>query len=107
MNKTIIATIVIAAFALPGLALAQSTSRIDKRQDYQDKRIEQGVKSGELNKKEAARMEKGQERVQQMENKAMVDGKVTTKEKVVIEHAQDRQSKRIYRQKNDKQQAKK
>ena len=103
MNKAIIATIVIAAFALPGFALAQSTPRIDKRQEYQDKRIEQGVKSGALNKKEAARMEKGQERVQKMEDKAMADGKMTAKEKVVMERAQDRQSKRIAKQKRDKQ----
>lgn len=107
MNKSILATIVIAAFALPGFALAQSTPRIDKRQENQDKRIEQGVKSGELNKKEAARMEKGQERVQKIENKAMADGKMTTKEKVVVERAQDRQSKRVYRQKHDQQQGKK
>ena len=107
MNKSIIAAVVIAAFALPGLSLAQtaSTPRIDKRQERQDKRIEQGVKSGELNKKEAARLEKGQARVQKMEDKAMTDGKVTRKEKARIEHAQDVESKRIARQKHDKQKA--
>ena len=48
-----------AAFALPGYALAQTTStpRIDKRQENQERRIDQGVKSGELTKKEAARLE--------------------------------------------------
>ena len=108
MNKSIIAAVVIAAFALPGFALAQTTStpRIDKRQEKQDQRIEQGVKSGELNKKEAARLEKGQERVQKMEDKAVADGKVTKKEKARIEHAQDVESKRIARQKHDKQKAK-
>jgi hypothetical protein len=98
---------VIAVFALPGVALAQSTPRIDKRQEVQDKRIEQGVKSGELNKKETARLEKGQQGVQKMEDKAVADGKVTNKEKAHIEHAQDKQSKHIYHQKHDKQQAKK
>ena len=106
MNKTMIAA-VIAVFALPGVALAQSTPRIDKRQEVQDKRIEQGVKSGELNKKETARLEKGQQGVQKMEDKAMADSKVTKKEKAHIEHAQDHQSKRIHSQKHDKQQAKK
>ena len=106
MNKAIIAAAVVAVFALPGLALAQSTPRIDKRQEAQDKRIEQGVKSGELNKKEAARLEKGQQSVQKMEDKSLTDGKVTTKEKAHIEHAQDQQSKRIHHQKHDKQQAK-
>ena len=107
MHKSIIAAVVIVAFALPGLALAQTTStpRIDKRQENQEKRIEQGVKSGALNKKEAARLEKGQDRVQKMEDKAMTDGKVTRKEKARIEHAQDVESKRIARQKHDKQKA--
>ena len=106
MNKSIIAAVVLAAFALPGVALAQSTPRIDKRQENQDKRIEQGVKSGALTKKEAARLEKGQKRVEKMEDKATADGKTTMKEKARIEHAQDTQSKRIARQKHDKQVAK-
>ena len=105
MNKSIIAAVVM-ALALPGLALAQSTPRIDKRQENQDKRIEQGVKSGELTKKEAARLEKGQKRVEKMEDKATADGKTTMKEKARIEHAQDVESKRIARQKHDKQKAK-
>ena len=48
-----------AAFALSGYALAQTTStpRIDKRQENQERRIDQGVKSGELTKQEAARLE--------------------------------------------------
>jgi len=48
-------------------------------------------------------MEKGQTHVQNLENKAAADGKVTVKEKARIEHAQDVQSKRIHRQKHDRQ----
>ena len=109
MNKSLIAATVAATFALPGLALAQTTStpRIDQRQANQDKRIEQGVKSGELNKKEAARLEKGQARIQKMENKAMADGKMTKQEKARVEHAQDVESRKIAREKHDKQKAKK
>ena len=108
MNKSIIAAVVIAAFALPGLSLAQtsSTPRIDQRQENQDKRIDQGVKSGELTKKEAKRLEKGQATVQKKENKAMKDGEITNKEAGRIEKAQDKQSKRIYKQKHDNQTAK-
>jgi len=107
MNQSIIAAVVIAALALPGLALAQtaSTPRIDQRQENQEKRIEQGVKSGAINKKEAARLEQGQARVQKMENKAMADGKMTKQEKARIKRAQDVQSKKIYREKHDKQKA--
>lgn len=97
--------------ALPGLALAQSsdttsTQRIDKRQEKQQTRIDKGVQSGQLNEKEAARLQKGQARVQKMEDKAMADGKMTKKERQHIEHAQDQQSKKIYREKHDKQKAK-
>ena len=41
-----------------------------------------------------------------MEDKAVADGKLTRKEKARIEKAQDRQSKKIYREKHDKQTAK-
>jgi hypothetical protein len=103
--KSTLAIVVMAA--VPGLALAQTTStpRIDKRQELQQKRIDKGVQSGALNEKEAARLEKGQERVEKMEEKAAADGKVTVKERARIEHRQDQQSKKIFRQKHDQQRA--
>ncbi len=64
------------------------------------------MKSGELNAKETERLQKGQVRVQKMEDKARADGKITQKEAAGIEHAQDRQSAKIYREKHDKQKAK-
>lgn len=101
--KTVAAALLMTAFTLPALAQSASTPRIDQRQANQQQRIDQGVASGALTEKEAARMEKGQTHVQNMENKAAADGKVTMKEKARIEHAQDVQSKRIYRQKHDRQ----
>jgi len=100
--KPLIAALVLAA---PFLASAQTTStpRIDQRQVNQDARIDQGAQTGALTQKEAARLDQGQQHVQNMENKAMADGNVTNKEKARIEHAQDTQSKRIYRQKHDRQ----
>ena len=88
-----------------GAVLAQTTStpRIDQRQANQQKRIDEGVKSGQLNEKEARRLEKGQQRVQKAEDKAVADGTVTAKEKRKIEHMQDNQSRKIYRERHDKQ----
>jgi polyhydroxyalkanoate synthesis regulator phasin len=77
--------------------------RIDAREANQQKRIDEGVKSGELTKREAERMQKGQARVQKMEDKANADGKITKNEARAIEKAQDNQSKRIYKEKHDKQ----
>lgn len=91
--------------ALPLLASAQtdSTQRIDQRQTRQDARIDQGVQSGSLTQKEAAKLERGQVHVQNMENKAMADGTVTKKEAGRIEHAQDQQNRKIRQQKHDRQ----
>src|SRR5213082_3468819 len=95
-----------AAFTLPALGQTTSTPRIDQRQANQERRIEQGEKSGALTQKEAARLEKGQARIQKMENKAVADGKVTPKEQARIEKAQNKESRRIYKEKHDKQTAK-
>jgi len=102
--KTILVAALAAAFAAP--VFAQSTPRIDKRQELQDRRIEQGKQSGALNEREAARLERGQARVQKMEDKAAADGRIGARERARIEHAQDKQSRRIARQKHDRQRAK-
>lgn len=101
--KSVIAVLAVAAFSLPALAQTTSTTRIDQRQANQQQRIDQGVQSGALTGQEAARMEKGQTNVQKAEDKAAADGKVTAKERARIERKQDRQSKRVARQKHDRQ----
>jgi hypothetical protein len=100
----LVAAAAIATVWLP--SQAQDTRRIDQREANQQKRIEQGEKSGALTQKEAARLEKGQAHVQKMETKAAADGKLTKQERAKIEHAQNVQSKKIYREKHDKQTAK-
>ena len=105
------AALALAIAVISGGAFAQtsgttSTPRIDQRQENQARRIDKGVQSGALNEKEAARAEKGQQRVQKAEDKAVADGKVTAKERRKIEHMQDQQSKKIHREKHDKQTAK-
>lgn len=101
ITATTLALAVSAAFAQTA-----STPRIDERQGNQESRIQQGVASGELNKREAARLERGQAHVQRMENRATADGVVTGRERARVEHAQDVQSGRIARQKHDRQHAK-
>lgn len=100
---------VLAALALPVFAQTApakdpaATPGIDKRQAEQQKRIDQGVQSGQLTSKEAARLEKGQERVQAMEDKAKADGKVTKQERARIQHAQNVQSRHVAKGKHDRQ----
>lgn len=92
------------AFAQGGDAPAPGAQqRIDQRQANQAGRIEQGEKSGALTPREANRLEKGQARVGRMEQKAAADGTLTRREARRIEHAQDVQSRRIGREKHDRQ----
>lgn len=106
MKIRIVAAGLAAAFLALPAAAQTATPRVDQRQANQERRIEQGVQSGQLNAAEAARLEKGQANVQKREEKAKADGKVTKAEKAKLHQAQDRQSKRIAKQKHDKQKAK-
>jgi hypothetical protein len=87
----------LAASAHPG------TPRADQREKNQAGRVVQGVKSGELTKHETKKLVKGQVHVRRVERRAKADGVVTAKERAHVEHAQDVQSKKIYRQKHDAQ----
>lgn len=105
--KSAIIAATLVAVPLSGFAQDPSaTPGIDKRQEMQQKRIDQGVKSGELNQREAARLERRQDRIENMEQKAKADGTVTKKERARIHHAQNHESQRIHRQKHDRQRAK-
>ena len=99
--KTTLAAL-IAAVAVPVLAQT-ATPGIDKREAYQQQRIDQGVQSGQLTQKEAARLDKSEARIETMEDKAKADGKVTVKERERLQNAQNVESRRIYREKHDRQ----
>jgi len=103
--KQFMTTILSLLLALPLVAFAQSNStpNIDQRQANQERRIQQGMQSGALTTNEAARLEKGQAHVQTMENKAKADGVVTKQERAKLQHAEDKQSQKIYHQKHDRQ----
>jgi hypothetical protein len=79
------------------------TPRIDQRQANQEQRIDQGIASGQLNEQEAARLNKQQNHIDNMENKAKADGTVTKKESAKIGHEQYRASRHIEREKHDRQ----
>lgn len=100
----IIKTLVAVAAILPLLAFAQAnTPGVDQRQANQERRIDQGVASGSLTHREANRLERGQQRVANMEARAKADGVVTRGERARLQHAQNVQNKRIYQQKHDRQ----
>lgn len=85
-----------------GMAYAQAeTPGIDQRQANQERRIDQGIASGQLNQREANRLDREQNRIDRMENRAKADGVVTDKEKAHIGAAQNRASRHIAREKHD------
>jgi hypothetical protein len=102
MKTQLIAAAIATVISVPVFAQA-NTPGIDQRQANQERRIDQGVASGQLNARETARLERGQQRVENQETRAKSDGVVTARERAHIQHTQDVQSKRIYRQKHDRQ----
>jgi hypothetical protein len=104
MNKTFVAAAVLALSAVAASAAGTDTPRIDQRQANQEQRIDQGIASGELTKREAHRMNRQQNAVNRAEDRAKADGVVTAQEKKRLTKAQNTTSKRIYRQKHDAQQ---
>jgi len=87
-----------------GMAFAEAKAPvIDQRQANQEKRIDQGIASGQLNQREANRLDRQQVRIDRMENKAKSDGVMTKKERARIGAAQDRASRHIAREKHDRQ----
>ncbi len=103
--KKLVGILLSVTFVL-GLGLtgfAQKTPVLDNREKRQQKRIKQGVKSGSLTKREAARMEKQQAKTRRMEAKAKSDGTVTPKERARLQHRANKTSRHIYKQKHDNQ----
>lgn len=99
--------------AAPLMAFAQTppaapkdplaTPGVDQRQANQQQRIQQGAQSGTLTTKEVNKLEQGQAHVQKLEDKAKSDGVVTAGERARLQHAEDVQSRRIHREKRDRQ----
>ena len=104
--KRIISGILTMVFVL-GLSVASmaqnSTPRVDRRERRQQTRIRRGVRSGQLNKREARRLEHQEARTERQEAAAKADGKVTRRERRHLNRRENRTSRRIYRQKHDAQ----
>ena len=100
MKKTILLTALAVVMTAPVLA---GTPRYDARQQHQRERIVNGVQSGELTMRETRRLAAGQVHLNRVERRAKADGVVTRRERVHMQHEENQQSRRIYRQKHDAQ----
>lgn len=87
--------------SLMASAAIAGTPRIDRRAAHQRERIIEGRRSGQLARGERGRLNAGQRHILRMERRAGRDGVFTTRERMRIERAQDRQSRRVWRLKHN------
>jgi hypothetical protein len=89
--------------AIAGSAIAETTATEVQRDVDQQKRIEQGLKSGELNTREAAKLQGEEAKVNREQSRALKDGNLSPAEKAKIQADQNKVSADIYKQKHDAQ----
>ncbi|MEO6313379.1 MAG: hypothetical protein ABIU63_17270 [Chitinophagaceae bacterium] len=99
----ITAGFVLAFVSITTAGFAQATPVVKERQVNQQKRIGEGVKSGELTAKETRHLEAREIKIQQDKKEAKSDGVVTAAERAKLQRSQNRTSRAIYRQKHDTQ----
>ena len=98
-HKTMLAVMLVMPVAAP--VLAQSVGSEVQRDINQETRVEQGLKSGQLSTGEAARLERGEARIDRMESKAVKDGNLSPGEAARIQRAQNQESRAINRSKHN------
>lgn len=100
MKKMIAVMTTMAMIGVMGIGNAWA-GRISERQVNQDKRVAQGVRSGELTRGETRVLVKQQRKIQRTKARAWSDGRLTARERVKIERRQDNASRKIYRFKHN------
>jgi hypothetical protein len=102
---TIFALALIAGAATGAQAQARRgthTPGINHRERRQQRRIRQGVRSDELTRREALRLERGERRIRHNEREAREDGHVTARERARLQRELNHESHHIYRAKHNR-----
>lgn len=98
IRQTLAAAVLVLATASAAHA---GTPRVDQRQENQERRIDQGVNSGELTARETRTLAVRQANIAVHEANAKADGVVTARERARLHAEQDRASRAIYRKKHN------
>ena len=103
MNRLFSLTLTVGlTVALGATAMASTrTPYINRRQENQQDRIRQGIKSGELTRHEAVRLERESGRIQGEKLIDKSDGHVTQGERRQLDRQLNRESRQIYRLKHN------
>src|SRR2546425_940674 len=96
-------TAIAAALGLAFCGAAFAQAGTVQRDVNQQNRIEQGLKSGELTTREAAKLEREEAKVERDQSRALQDGKLSPAEKARLAREQNKVSRDIYREKHDAQ----
>ncbi|HYR89248.1 MAG TPA: hypothetical protein VE422_34545 [Terriglobia bacterium] len=100
MNKTATFGLVLGFVCATVSPLSAS---INKREHNEQVRIRQGIRSGEVTRAEARRLEAEQARIRVDERFARADGNLTLKERHALQKELNKASRDIYHQKHDRQ----
>ena len=101
MKKTI-AILIIIVVSFTVVSAQTLTPQINRTQKNQQLRIHQGVKSGELTRREARKLENQQKAIRYNKRIAKANGVVTSGERKQIRNEQNRASKNIYMKKHNR-----
>jgi hypothetical protein len=102
MNTSLARAALVSTLLFAGAAFAD-TPLVDQRQAEQRARINEGVASGELTRREAAGLRAEQAHVRHEEREAKADGVVTRRERRHLQRELDRSGADIREQKHDAQ----
>lgn len=90
--------------SLLAVAPARAAAQINQREQQQQRRIRQGVRSGELTRREARHLERRERRINRAEWRARRSGGgINWRERRRLNRRLNRDSRAIYRQKHDRQ----
>jgi hypothetical protein len=109
MKKTLIrlgigAVMIAGILPLTGLAQGYGRYGVNSRQAQQRGRIRQGIRSGELTRREARGLVRQQGRIEAYERRSLRDdGRLDYRERRNLNHMLNRSNRSIYRQKTDRQ----
>ena len=103
MKRLTMIAMAMALAAAPALMSAQSNREINQRKENQQDRIGQGVRSGQLTAGETARLEHNERGINREERgmRAANGGRLTRQDRRVLNHQQNVESHRIYRDKHN------
>lgn len=99
--KTLIAAISLLALVSVNAQAQTATPNITKRQEHQQKRIAEGVRSGELTARETANLERQEAKIQADKHAAKADGVVTSAERAKLQAEENRTSRDIHNKKHN------